>query len=362
MVASTDDGGKKWTAQKQVNQPPNRCAGGDVAVGPNGEVYACWAGVTAISPFKEIFVGFGASEDGGATWTVLENAFNMSGISGVLPAKNNIRVNSLPVITVDTTNGPRKGWIYIVTCQKGLLPAGSDPDIVMYRSADRGHSWSPGIRVNQDPLNNGKTQFFPAVHVDKTGAIDIIYYDDRKTSSDSAGVFLSRSQDGGDSWHEYEISDHNFMPKPIGGLGQGYQGDNIDITSTTTKLWPVWMDNSSGIYQVWTVPIDYADVNAIGEKEPGNLFTLGQNQPNPFSEVTSIPFHLSKKGFVSLEVSDILGRPVAKLVDETLSAGSYTRDFNMSKLAGKGNLVSGIFFLQLTVDGVSVTRRMLFVK
>ncbi|MEI7897352.1 MAG: T9SS type A sorting domain-containing protein, partial [bacterium] len=362
MVASTDDGGKKWTAQKQVNQPPNRCAGGDVAVGPNGEVYACWAGVTAISPFKEIFVGFGASEDGGATWTVLENAFNMSGISGVLPGKNNIRVNSLPVITVDTTTGPRKGWIYIVTCQKGLSPAGSDPDIVMYRSADRGHTWSSGIRVNQDPLNNGKTQFFPAVHVDKTGAIDIIFYDDRNTSTDSAGVFLARSQDGGDNWHEYEISDHNFMPKPIGGLGQGYQGDNIDITSTTTKLWPVWMDNSSGIYQVWTVPIDYADVNAIGEKEPGNSFTLGQNQPNPFSEVTSIPFHLSKKGFVSLEVSDILGRPVAKLVDETLSAGSYTRDFNMSKLAGKGNLVSGIFFLQLTVDGVSVTRRMLFVK
>jgi len=58
-----------------------------------------------------------------------------------------------------------------------------------------------------------------------------------------------------------EISDKNFKPLPIGGLGQGYQGDNISITSSNNKLWPVWMDNRTGTYQIWTVQIDISSVD-----------------------------------------------------------------------------------------------------
>jgi len=362
MFASTDDGGKSWSVQKQINQPPNRCAGGDVAIGPNGEVYACWAGVTDVSPFQEIFAGFAASTNGGTTWTVHENAFPMSGISGVLASKNGIRVNSLPAIAVDTTGGSRNGWIYMVTCQKNLSPAGTDPDIILYRSVDGGTSWSPGIRVNQDALNNGKTQFFPAIHVDKTGAVDIIFYDDRTTTSDSAGVMLARSQDGGDTWREFHISDHNFKPKPIGGLGQGYQGDNIDITSTSSRLWPVWMDNSSGIYQVWTVPIDYADVNGIGEPAIKSSFTLFHNQPNPFSQQTVIPFILSKPASTTLEVYDVMGRPVAKLIDEVLQSGSYSVDFKPFEYINLAGISGTLFLIRLTVNGQTQQGRLLFSK
>jgi hypothetical protein len=270
-------------------------------------------------------VGFAASTDGGANWNVTEQAFAVNGITGVLPEKGNIRVNGLPMMAVDTTQGLRSGWIYIVTGQKDLPPAGTDPDIILYRSADGGATWSAGIRVNQDPLNDGKIQYFPNIHVDRFGAVNVIFYDDRTTTSDSAGVFLARSEDGGDSWREFEICDHHFRPQPIGGLGQGYQGDVIDLTSTSARLWPVWMDNSTGIYQVWTVPVDFADVGIeSGNHVPVDLLKC---YPNPFPDKIVIEYLVPEPGPVSLEILDLFGRRLELLVNEWKPVGIYKMIF-----------------------------------
>ncbi|MDP2363270.1 MAG: hypothetical protein Q8M94_05825, partial [Ignavibacteria bacterium] len=250
--------------------------------GPNNEVYICWARLTSASPFTEFLVGFASSSNGGANWNITEDAFAMNGIIGILAEKQSIRVNGLPRIAVDLSNSSTRGTIYIVTSQKNLLPAGSDPDIILRKSTDRGLSWSNGIRVNQDALNNGKYQFFPGITVDDFGGVNIIFYDDRNTTSDSSGVFLARSTDTGNSWNEYQISDHNFKPIAIGGLGQGYMGDNIDITSVGNKLFPVWMDNSTGIYQIWSVPIEIIPTN---EEQPPFIV-----EPITISEIKSHSF------------------------------------------------------------------------
>jgi len=360
--AYTDDGAQNWSTPQQINNPTNRSAGGDISTGPNGEVYVCWAGVTDTSPFKEILVGFAWSSNGGANWNVTENAFEVNGITGLLTNKGNIRVNGLPSIAVDTTNGSNHGWIYIVTGQKDLAPAGSDPDIILNRSTDGGQSWSPAIRVSQDAINNGKTQYFPTVHIDKFGAVNVIFYDDRNTTNDSSGVSLARSTNGGDSWTEFEISDHNYKPEPIGGLGQGYQGDNIDITSTSSKLWPVWMDNSTGIYQVWTTPIDFSTVDVEDVNVIPLSFELEQNFPNPFNPSTTIGFQISEPGFVSLKVFDVLGNEIAILVSEVKPIGYYKVELNTSNLMNNNNLNSGIYFYRLMVNEVSQSKAMILMK
>ncbi|MFC2094417.1 sialidase family protein [Bacteroidota bacterium] len=362
--AFMDDGAQNWSSPQQINNPSleSRSAGGDITTGPNGEVYVCWAGLTSTSPFKEILVGFASSSNGGANWNVTENAFEVNGITGLLTNKGNIRVNGLPSIVVDTTNGTRRGWIYIVTGQKNLAPAGSDPDIILNRSTDGGQSWSPAIRVNQDAVNNGKTQYFPNVHIDKFGAVNVIFYDDRNTTNDSSGVFLARSTDGGDSWSEFEISDHNYKPEPIGGLGQGYQGDNIDITSTSSKLWPVWMDNSTGTYQIWTTPINFSTVDVEDVYAPPSSFKLEQNYPNPFNPSTTIGFQISEPGFVSLKVFDVVGNEIAVLMDESKSTGYYKVEFNASNLINNNSLNSGIYFYRLMINEVSETKAMILLK
>jgi hypothetical protein len=284
----------------------------------------------------------------------------MNGINGLLSQKGNIRVNGLPNIAIDTTGGQRHGWIYIITTQKNLSPAGSDPDVILNRSTDGGQSWSAGIRVNQDPLNNGKIQYFPALHVDKTGGLNIIFYDDRNTTSDSSGVFLARSEDGGNNWKEFEISDKNFKPVPIGGLGQGYQGDNISITSSNGKLWPVWMDNRTGTYQIWTVPIEISSVNVDQTPEVIEDFRLEQNYPNPFNPSTNIRFRISDFEFVSLKIFDVLGNEVAKLVSEEKQPGNYEVEFNSSSI--KHPPSSGIYFYQLKAGSFVETKKMILLR
>ncbi len=355
MISYTDDGGQNWSVPLQINNPPNRSAGGDICIGPNGEVYVCWAGVTEVSPFKEIYVGFASSSVGGEHWDVTENAFPMNGITGILPEKGNIRVNGLPGIDVDTTGGDRHGWIYIVTGQKDLASAGSDPDIILNRSSDAGISWSQGIRVNQDGVNNGKIQYFPSVHVDKFGATDVLFYDDRTTSSDSAGIFLARSLDGGNDWIEYEVSDHNYKPAPIGGLGQGYQGDNIDLTSTDTRIWPVWMDNSSGIYQIWTVPVDFTSLDGIPANTIYN-FELKQNRPNPCSGNTWLRYLIHDYRYLIFDLYDISGRKICELFNEMKMPGEYELKINVS------DLKNGIYIIRMQAGNEIEIMKLVVVK
>ncbi len=257
-ISYTTNGGVSWSAAAQINTSVagHYSQGCDIRVGPNGEVYVVWAAPNTSAANVEDFAGFAKSTNGGVSWTVTNNAYDMNGIRGTFPTKSNIRVNGFTRIDVDRSGGLRNGWIYVVASEKNLSPAGSDPDVVLHKSTDGGVTWSAGVRVNQDALNNGKFQWFPAIRVDEYGGVNIVYYDDRNTASNAASVFMSRSVDGGVTWTDTEISDHTFIPAPISGLATGYQGDYIGITSGNNKIWPLWADNSTGIYQAWTTSLD----------------------------------------------------------------------------------------------------------
>ena len=224
---STNEG-ETWSSPQIVNpNPALRCSGGSITVANNGNVYVSWSGITAASPFHEDYAGFAVSTNGGISWSVQQNIFDMNGISGTLPSKGGIRVNGLPQIEVDRSGGTRDSWIYIVTTEFGNPPSGSDPDLILHFSSDNGNTWSTGIRVNQDLINNGKIQYFPSLKIDNGGGINILYYDDRNTTTDSTDIFLSRSVDGGNSWQEFVIKNSRFKPKPILGGSSAYQGDRI---------------------------------------------------------------------------------------------------------------------------------------
>ena len=361
-ISWTDDGGATWSTARRINSPSQRSSGADIAIRSDGTLHVSWAGVTASSPFTEVLGGAARSSDGGQSWTVSETAFSMNGIQGVLSTKSNIRVNGLPRIDIDNSGGPRDGWLYVVTTEINQAPAGSDPDVVLRRSTDGGTTWSAGIRVNRDALSNGAIQYFPAPHVDEGGGLNVLFYDDRNTSSDSTGVMLARSTDGGDTWVEVEISDHNFRPVPIGGLGQGYQGDNIDLASSQGRLIPLWMDNSSGEYQIWTAPVEIRAV-AIGGGDPTRPegFFLGRNYPNPFNPETTVEFGVGNAEWVTLTVYDMLGRAVRTLVDGPMAAGRHVSRWDGRDDAGR-SAVSGVYLYRLVAGSFVETRKMLLAR
>jgi hypothetical protein len=86
------------------------------------------------------------------------------------------------------------------------------------------------------------------------------------------------------------------------------------------------------------------------------VFSLSQNYPNPFNPLTNISFTLPSKGFVSLKVFDMLGRDVASIVSEEMSAGCYTRRWNAK------NMSSGIYFYRLQVGTFIETKKLIVLK
>jgi hypothetical protein len=359
---STDDG-ETWSAPQIVNpNPPLRCVGGSVATSGNGNVFSCWSGITDTLPFHEDYAGLAISTDGGGSWTAQQNIFDMNGIAGKLPSKGNIKVNGLPQVAADNSGGIRDGWIYIVTTEFDIAPAGSDPDILLHRSTDGGQTWSPGIRVNQDPLNNGKIQYFPSLEIDNDGGLNILFYDDRNTTSDSADVFLARSTDGGGTWGEFSIKNSRFNPKPVVG-GSGYQGDHIALLAVGDKLYALWMADYSGIYQVWLAIIDRNALSVEdGNDAPVYNFSLSQNYPNPFNSSTRIKYNIEKEGFVQLKVYDMLGNEIITLVSEEKPAGTYEVEFNSVGTSRDLSLPSGVYFYRLTSNGFSDTKKFVLLK
>jgi predicted GH43/DUF377 family glycosyl hydrolase len=85
-------------------------------------------------------------------------------------------------------------------------------------------------------------------------------------------------------------------------------------------------------------------------------YLLHQNYPNPFNPSTTIEFDLPKTSEVSLKVFNILGEEVATLVSDRLSAGSYSYEWDASKLA------SGVYLYRLETEGFVQTKKMILMK
>lgn len=85
-------------------------------------------------------------------------------------------------------------------------------------------------------------------------------------------------------------------------------------------------------------------------------YNLSQNYPNPFNPTTSIDYHLSTDGKVTLKIYDMLGCEVKTLVDEYQQSGKYTTSFDAGKLS------SGIYIYKLVAGSYSAQKKMLLLK
>lgn len=103
-------------------------------------------------------------------------------------------------------------------------------------------------------------------------------------------------------------------------------------------------------------------------EEPGNVssgikelstradFRFINAYPNPFNDVTVIEYQLENNANVQLEIFDFLGNKVAELVNSNLNAGIYKTIFKA------GDLSEGIYFSKLSVNGRTITRKLVLIK
>ncbi|MDP3463207.1 MAG: GEVED domain-containing protein [Bacteroidales bacterium] len=274
VISNSSDDGDTWTTRQNISAAINAGShnqGVNIQTGPNGEVYAAWA-VYDGWPTDETAIGFAKSLDGGTTWSTASRI--ISNIRGIRTSETgkNMRVNSFPVMTVDISGGSNNGTIYLVWSNIGVPGVNTDVsiDVYMIKSTNQGATWSTPIRVNQDEFGQGKQHYFPWITCDpENGILSVIFYDDRNVSSTQCEVYCANSDDGGETWEDFKVSDVAFTPAPIPGLAGGYMGDYLGIAARGGKVYPVWADNRSGVIMSYCSPYETNPLN-----RPSNLVAV----------------------------------------------------------------------------------------
>lgn len=126
-----------------------------------------------------------------------------------------------------------------------------DWDVFLRASADQGRSWEPVVRVNDDPVGNGRHQYLPRLAVAPNGRLDLVYYDRRAdpanvlndvvlaSSIDSARTFASRVRLNRVSF-DSRIGAHYFIPYFTPGLVEF--GGRLGLLSADEGALAAWTD------------------------------------------------------------------------------------------------------------------------
>jgi hypothetical protein len=108
---------------------------------------------------------------------------------------------------------------------------------------------------------------------------------------------------------------------------------------------PAWSEN--GFFMVSSL----AQAKTLPE-----TFSLEKAYPNPFNPITTISFALPKDSKVLLEVYDINGRNISRLVDNAMKAGYHSVIWNA------GSYSSGVYFVKMMADEFVNTQRLMLIK
>jgi PKD repeat protein len=84
-------------------------------------------------------------------------------------------------------------------------------------------------------------------------------------------------------------------------------------------------------------------------------------QPNPFNPSTRIYFQLADPGRVVVDVFDVTGRRVRRLLDRSYGQGLHTADFDGRDDRGQV-LASGVYVYRVTSGALTTTRKMVLLK
>lgn len=105
---------------------------------------------------------------------------------------------------------------------------------------------------------------------------------------------------------------------------------------------PITIDVSTGVTSPDGVP---------------HVFELHHNYPNPFNPATTIRFTLDRTARATLVVYDLLGREIARLLDEVLAAGIVHH-----AIFDGTNLPSGMYLVRLTSGNRTAIQKVLLAK
>jgi Secretion system C-terminal sorting domain/BNR/Asp-box repeat len=327
LFSKSTDGGTTWAAAKRIDAQGGDCLDDDntvegavPCVGPNGEVYVAWAGPTGLV--------FNRSLDGGTTWLPREKKISDIGGGWTYDISGIYRANGLPFTSCDTSQSPYRGTIYVNwSDQKN---GAANTDIWLTKSTDGGQTWSPQKRVNDD--TSERQQFFTSMTIDqKTGWLWFVYYDRRHYSGDSTDVYMALSQDGGNTFKNFKVSEQGFSPRST-----TFFGDYTHVTAHNNVVRPIWTAmNAQGRKTIYTalVNVGILTSNTEGGVVSKNIAAINAS-PNPTTGDISINFETIGAQKLTLKVCDSMGKVIlTAFKKKEFENGKNTETLNLSNLA-----------------------------
>lgn len=267
--------------------------------------------------------GVYVSYNNGNNWDSLNSGLNGNSIYSITENNNTL-------FTGTQSNGIYKSTNFGITWVQSGLTGNTIHHLIsinntvlaatnqgVYKSTDNGLSWLSS--------NNG-------IGVQ---SINKFYYTGNKLFAGTAdGVYLSYNN--GDSWIAFN---YGIETRPVKA-----------ICSNTSYMFAGAF--ASG---VWRRQLSEIGIETIGSSIPAK-YELSQNYPNPFNPKTNLRLHIPNKTFVYLRVYNILGKEVETVINKELKPGIYAVSWDASMYP------SGLYFIQLTAESFSVTRKMILVK
>jgi hypothetical protein len=178
------------------------------------------------------------------------------------------------------------------------------------------------------------------------------------TIDNFGNIYVTGESDGSGTSKDYATVKYDSSGNQLWGVRYDYSGEYPDYPSS------VAVDKNGNVFVTGQsdrdmLTIKYSQLTGVSSnfsKIPKEFF-LSQNYPNPFNPVTNFGFGISKLGFVSLKVFNVMGEEITPLVNENKSPGIYEVEFDGSPYP------SGIYFYRLEIDGNTIdTKRMILLK
>jgi hypothetical protein len=353
----SSDGGRTWSTPRAIGpaHSTTRLTQGSMpAVGPNGELY--------ITYFDSFLPGLAVirSTDGGETFTAPVTALSDPSLFFGRHYNGGLEIPPFPSITVDNSNGPFRGTVYITTDVKptAAVARRDESDVVVVRSTNGGATWSAPVIAADDPFDTD--QFMPAAAVSANGVLGVMYYDRRNDPINNVlhDIYLTTSSDGGRSFTPgHRITPGNWLLAPTSfSFRAGYHGDYNQMVAGENGFILGWGDERNGIN-----PDVYAHVirpeDAATNNEEFNLFSLEPTQSVLAGFATD--FHLKVDAFDSQFA--LPANPTAAASSTVEGAEGLSYSFSRTdaqtltlRVTANPNVAAGTYpiTVRLTINGV----------